>query len=97
MSVRAKFKVDAIERTMSGKYVKSADGKNQVYVREEMRTVKMSPVYGNGDPNHENTKFWEATPSGQLTLGMINLAAAVQFELGDEFYVDFTVAPKPAS
>lgn len=33
-----------------------------------MRTVHMQPVYGNGDPNHENTKFWEASPSRQSDL-----------------------------
>jgi hypothetical protein len=57
-----------------------------------MRTVHMSPVYGNGDPNHENTKFWEASPSGGLTLGTINPAAWQQFELGMEYYLDFTPA-----
>ncbi len=47
---------------------------------------------GNGDPNHENTKFWQASPSGQIQIGCANLAAAEAFELGREYYVDFTPA-----
>jgi hypothetical protein len=57
-----------------------------------MRTVRMSPVYANNDPNHENSKFWDASPSGGLTLGTINPAAWEQFELGKEYYLDFTKA-----
>lgn len=92
MTVRAKFKVDAIERTQQGKS-KIVDGK---YVSDgfvEMQTIKMSPVYGKGDPEHENTKFWAATPSGSLTLGTVNAEASAQFELGAEYYIDFTKAP----
>jgi hypothetical protein len=76
--VRAKFRVDAIERTKQGS--------------EELHTVRMSPVYGNNDPEHENTKFWRATPSGTLQMGTINKAAAEQFDLGGEYYIDFTKA-----
>lgn len=93
MSVRAKFKVNKVEisSTMrrSGKDEKGVD----VYSRVEMRTIHMSPVYGNGDPNHENTKFWDASPSGSLMLGTINPEAWQQFELDAEYYLDFTKAP----
>lgn len=97
--VRAKFKVAKIECTESSRYVKDAAG-NQVMNEQgrpqvepcEMRTIHMSPVYGNGDPNHENTKFWEASPNGELRLGTINMKAAEQFTLGQEFYLDFTPA-----
>lgn len=75
--VRAKFKVDEIRRT---KY------------QQEMHTIVMSPVYGNNDPNHENTKFWNASPSGKLELGCVNMEAAKIFELGEEYYIDFTKA-----
>ena len=40
----------------------------------------------------ENKEFWEATPSGKIELGVINLAAALPFDLNREFYVDFTPA-----
>jgi hypothetical protein len=78
MKVRAKFKVDEIKRHLYGK--------------EEMRTVVLSPVYGNSDAGHENTNFWKATPSGKVELGCVNLAAADAFELGKEYYIDFIKA-----
>jgi len=55
----------------------------------EQRTIKLHPVYGNGDPNHENTKFWNATPSGQFHFTMISLETAEQFELNKEYYVHY--------
>lgn len=100
MTVRAKFKVDTIERAIISVAVKDADGKPVLdgkgytkYEPGEVRTVKLSPVYTNGDPNHENSKFWAASPSGQVTLGCANLSAADYFELGGEYYLDFTKAP----
>jgi hypothetical protein len=78
MTVRAKFKVDSIEHFKSG--------------TETLFNVKLSAVYGNGDPNHENTKFFRWTPSASIQLGTVNPAAAEQFELGKEFYVDFSKA-----
>lgn len=94
--VRAKFKVHSITRTEGSRVVRNADGsevKNErgypEYEPCEMRTIKMSPVFGNGDPSHENTKFWQASPSGSLELGCVNLDAANQFELGKEYYLDF--------
>ena len=89
-TVRAKFTVNTIKRTM-GSMPKTVDGKT-TYVPTEMWTVSMSPVYGNGDPGHENTKFWQAPPSGSIELGTVNKAAVDQLELGREVYVDFTPA-----
>lgn len=91
MKVRAKFKVDSIERTIGCRQVKNAEGVTS-WEPTELRSVKMSPVCGNGDPEHENTKFWQASPSGSLVLGCANLAAADAFELGKEYYLDFTPA-----
>ncbi len=92
MPVRAKFRVTKIERTLSSK----RDGKDEQgrdrYVNVEMQTIVMVPVYANNDPAHENTKFWNATPSGEIRLGTINQEAAQQFELDQEYYVDFTPA-----
>jgi hypothetical protein len=86
MAVRAKFKVVSITE-MEG-YDYSQDPVKPA----PMYTIKASPVYGNGDPEHENTKFWQASPSGSLELGTINAAAAAQFKVGQEFYLDFTPA-----
>lgn len=90
--VRAKFKVDSIRRENQMRQVGKNDAGTPRYAHVEVRTVVMSPVYGGGDPNHENVKFWDATPSGKLELGCANLAAAEMFELGKEYYLDFTPA-----
>lgn len=99
MSVRCKFKVDAIETTLqsqakrddAGSPVKDEKG-NYVYERCEMATIKLSPVYGNNDPKHENSKFWAASPSGSFQLGTVNKSAVAQLELGAEYYIDITKA-----
>lgn len=99
MHVRAKFKVDEIKRHTAHVPLKNPDGSpklnedgRQIHGPGEVRTVVLSPVYANGDPNHENTKFWAASPSGRIELGCANLAAADAFELGKEYYIDFTLA-----
>jgi hypothetical protein len=91
MSVKAKFKVDKVERILSSVPVTGEDGKTE-WVRGEVQSIHMSPVYGNGDPNHENTRFWHASPSGSFVLGCANLAAAQYFELGKEYIFDISLA-----
>lgn len=93
MAVRAKFTYRGYESSLQntikpGKSYNEADA----YEVKEMRTLKFSPVYGNGDPNHENTKFWQASPSGEIMLGTVNPEAWSQFELGKDYYIDFTPA-----
>ncbi len=88
--VRAKFKVDAIKRLNTSVPVVGEDGQTK-WIPGEMRTISMSPVVDR-DPANENTKFWQATPSGGIELGCVNLAAAEAFELGKEYYIDFTLA-----
>ncbi len=91
--VRAKFRVTSIDRMTASVPSSEADEAGRTkYVHGEVRTVTLRPVYGNGDPNHENTKFWAASPSGEIKLGCANLAAAECFGLDQEFYVDFTPA-----
>jgi hypothetical protein len=95
MSIRAKFKVDAIERSAVSTFPHQTEAGNIDYskpVAGEMHTIKMSPVYGNNDPTHENTKFWSATPTGSLQLGCVNAEAGGRFEIGKEYYIDFTLA-----
>ena len=91
MSVRAKFTVTGIRRSMSTRQV-SQPGEPYRSKPCELQTIELSPVCGNGDPAHENTQFWQASPSGKIELGCINLEAASQFHLGSEYYVDFTPA-----
>lgn len=89
--LRAKFRIDKIERTMSSRPVAGADGKTR-YEPAEIRTIVASPVCGGNDPDHENSRFWQYTPSGRLELGCVNVAAVEEIELGSEYYLDLTPA-----
>ncbi len=89
--VRAKFNVVEIRRIFTSVPKINAEGE-QEWIPSEVQTIIMSPVYREGDPVHENTKFWQATPSGRLELGCANLDAAQYFALGKEYYLDFTEA-----
>lgn len=95
--VRAKFKVTRISSSMSSRSVRDASGQpvqkdgRWQYEQVEMRTIVLHPVCSD-DPNSENKKFWDASPSGQLELGTINPDAWCQFELDKEYYLDFTPA-----
>ncbi len=99
MSVRAKFRCNRIEtsegsrpmRDAQGQIVK-ADNGYEKFEPCELKTIRMSPVYGNKDPKHENTKFWQASPTGEFVLGTVNADAAAQFEVGKEYYIDITPA-----
>ncbi len=79
--VRAKFRLDSITRQKSTRYV---DGKSEPC---EVQTLRLYPVSGSSD---ENKKFFASTPSGQIELGTVNAEAVAQFQLGGEYYVDFT-------
>lgn len=57
-----------------------------------MWTVRMSPVYGNGDPSHENTKFWSASPSGSFVMQCVSADAVRLFDIGKEYYFEITAA-----
>ncbi len=94
MSVRAKFLLNSSTSQLHTRCKDSTKPWNAPGNQEsvEMRTLKFSPVYGNGNPDHENTKFWNASPSGSLELGTVNPEAWSAFELGKEYYLDFTAA-----
>lgn len=51
--------------------------------------VKLEPVYAGSE---ENDRYFYATPCGEIRIGTINERAVAQFEVGKEFYVDFTPA-----
>ncbi len=78
MSVRAKFYVNSLTKQ---KMWNGTDGIGTV--------VKMSPVMDGSD---ENKQFYKYSPSGSIELGTVNENAAAQFEIGKEYYVDFTPA-----
>lgn len=95
--VRAKFKVTRIETQMSSKAKRDVNGEHMkdpntggwIYEPAEQRTIVMHPVYDN-TPGSENTKFWDATPNGELRLGTVNPEAWAKFELDKIYYLDFT-------
>ena len=84
MSVRAKFRVRSIERTLGSRWDK--EGKR---TEQEVQTIKMYPVT---DGSEENKEFFANTPQGTLELGVLNTEAAKYFELEKEYYLDFTRA-----
>lgn len=60
-----------------------------ITLNEQGATIGMRPVYGNGDPNHENTRFFSFTPSGKIEMGIVKGEAAKEFAPGREYYVRF--------
>lgn len=51
--------------------------------------IALQPVYSGST---ENEQFFRYTPGGWISIGTVNAEAAKQFEVGKEFYVDFTPA-----
>lgn len=56
---------------------------------EEDKKVVLIPVV---DDNEENKAFFEATPSGEIQMSILNQPALDEFEVGSQYYVDFTKA-----
>ena len=54
-----------------------------------LSTLEFYPVF----QGTENKKFWEATPSGSIVLGVVNEDAVREFELGKEYYITFSEKP----
>ena len=93
MAVKAKFKVQRSESTLSATEVGKNEEGRPIYELVELRTIVLQPVMAvPGEPEHENSKFWKYSPSGEIKLGTINPQAWEMFELGKEYYVDFTRA-----
>ena len=97
---RAKFVVNRIEISQGSQRIRVSDGSD--YEKDErgypktkpceLRTIVLAPVYANNDPTHENSRFWDYSPTGEIKLGTVNPDAWEQFEIGREYYVDFTAA-----
>ena len=63
--------------------------------RGDTGSVELIPVVGDGTP--ENAEFFKYTPGGAIRLDVMNESAVNQFEVGKEYYVDFTpVVPENA-
>lgn len=53
----------------------------------ETAQIILEPVI---DGSPENESFYKWTPSGKIDLACVNPDATNQFEVGKEYYVDFT-------
>lgn len=74
---RCKFRCDQVSKLVGyGKH-------------KHLHSVSMAPVYANNDPNHENSKFWDTSPSGKFELSYIH---SDLFEVGKEYYLDISEA-----
>ena len=51
--------------------------------------LKFYPVYTGSD---ENKEFFKYTPGGVVNFNIVNQATADRFEVGKEYYVDFSEA-----
>lgn len=87
MAVRAKFRVARIERSLTGGFYNEETKKHE---SREVQTIVLYPVVNDGDA--ENKKFFAATPSGELKLGMVNAETAAQFDLNKAYYLDMSPA-----
>ncbi len=78
MSVRAKFKVVSTKQRQHWDIQKG-----------NLHEIELHPVMS-GSP--ENEAFYAATTGGSMNLVTISDDAGTQFELGAEYYIDFTKA-----
>ena len=76
---RAKFKVQSYETQLQH----TNEGER------ECRNVRLTAVYGDSE---ENKRFFQFTPNGTIQIGLLREETWKQFELGKEYYVDFTPA-----
>jgi hypothetical protein len=60
-----------------------------------VKLMAITPSDGDDEvTRNENESFWNATPSGQITLNITNPSAAEQFQVGDDWYVELRRAEK---
>lgn len=74
--------------TVRAKFVVNEIARNQ-YGQQETQVIRMSAVMSGSE---ENKKFFAWTPSGKIELQTVNPDAGKAFELGKEYYVDFSEA-----
>ena len=54
----------------------------------DARTVRLTPQYDTSIP--EDQRFFNATPSGSISMLINNPAVLTELKLGRKFYIDFT-------
>ena len=63
--------------------------KRTMFTEKEGQVIVLNPVI---DGSPENKEFYQYTPGGRIELGTVNAEAGNYFELGKEYYIDFTKA-----
>ena len=81
MNVRAKF--------VYSKYETNLD-----HTGKEIRTMHFHAVSGGSE---ENKRFFAYSPYGEIKLSCVNPAVWQAFELGKEYYLDFSAATPVAN
>ena len=86
MPVRAKFRLTGWTTKMGSRWNEAKKNYEEALVCD----LEFNAVYSN---TPENNKFWDATPSGQIKMSIVNPEAVKEFTIGRQYYVDFTEAP----
>lgn len=76
--------------------------KNKIMVRAKFRCddIVENSAYNRNEiilfpvtcGSKENEEFFDCTPYGKIVLGTVNQEALKEFEVGKEYYIDFTKA-----
>jgi len=88
-TIRCKMTLNSITRQMGGRY-RDVQGE-QKWTPEPVTSLEFAPVFSD-DPRSENKRFWDATPSGKLEFQCVHREAVEHFEVGQEYYVDISLA-----
>lgn len=82
MQVRAKFICQSVTKRLSSVWDEISKQSVAIHVYE----AELQIVSGGSE---ENKKFFASSPTGRITLGVVR---EDHFEVGGEYYVDFTPA-----
>lgn len=63
---------------------------SQITENEAGSSIQLIPVSVGSE---ENKEFYKYTPSGQIELNVVNKETADHFKVGQQYYVDFSLAP----
>lgn len=85
--IRAKFKVEYKSKPYAIEQWLSNEEKSGI---RAVQDVVLRPVSYEG--SDENKEFFASTPSGSITMVIVNPEASKGFVVGKEYYVDFTEA-----
>lgn len=90
--MRAKFKVHAVTEDKAS-FVDPEDAAKSIEKPVfHLTLMPVGPDTKTGEFNSDNKKYWQATPSGMISLSVLNEEAVKDMKVGDEYYVSFQKA-----